>query len=550
MIKRPSELRQFFKSEEEIYEEAAEGRQFNFVYFLMLVMACLIALLGLLLNSPAVIIGAMLISPLMGPILACGLALTLADGVLGWKAGRNLALSVGEVLLIAALATWFSPLKELTPEILARANPNLMDLLIAFFSGLAGTLALTSRKSGLTILPGVAIATAVMPPLATIGYGFSTRQWAVTGGACMLFLTNIVAIVLSSGLVYLLVGFRPRHDLAHVEHRLLVRSRIVIAVVLLVALSVPLMRTLLHAAQQSRSRKSVASALRARLQAHSARLVNFDINDSGTPVAVDAFVGTPKFIETTEVQKMQDELAGLLGQSVQLKLEQVVLGSEEQKPAPPADDYLAGGWLRSGVRPEPPRPVAEVLTETQDRVEGSLGTYLGPLGVSSLTVRTLGRQENGAVTVDFEATQDQPTDPGAWNVAVAALASELGAPVKLQGEVTAQDDEAAVVHFPPRSSRAKAADLRRVRQFADQWKGREDLRFLLVASPDWPPKLRERRLQALRQLFPKGRVTDAPAEDASDGEAIRYRVVQKVEAAGQPPPILVPSPQADPALPR
>src|SRR5205823_14019337 len=123
-------------------------------------LACLISLMGLLLNSPAVIIGAMLISPLMGPILACGLALTTAEWPLGKKAARNLLLSIVEVVVVATVATYVSPLRGTTPEILARTNPNLTDLLIAFFSGLAGTIALASRKTVFTILPGVAIATA------------------------------------------------------------------------------------------------------------------------------------------------------------------------------------------------------------------------------------------------------------------------------------------------------------------------------------------------------------------------------------------------------
>lgn len=101
MIWRPSRLRELFRPATEIYKGADEGRQFDVVYFAMLVLACLIALLGLLLNSPAVIIGAMLISPLMGPILACGLALTAADWDVGKKAARNVGLSVAE-------AIWFS----------------------------------------------------------------------------------------------------------------------------------------------------------------------------------------------------------------------------------------------------------------------------------------------------------------------------------------------------------------------------------------------------------------------------------------------------------
>jgi uncharacterized hydrophobic protein (TIGR00271 family) len=134
----PAVATRLFKSTDVIYQEAYEGRQFDAVYFAMMVFACLIALMGLLLNSPAVIIGAMLISPLMGPILACGLALTTSEWSLGKKAGRNLVMSIAEVILIAMIATHLSPLREPTAEILARTNPNLMDLLIAFFSGVAG----------------------------------------------------------------------------------------------------------------------------------------------------------------------------------------------------------------------------------------------------------------------------------------------------------------------------------------------------------------------------------------------------------------------------
>jgi len=138
VIWRTSRLRELFRPAAEVRQEADESRQFDVVYFAMLVLSSLIALLGLLLNSPAVIIGAMLIAPLMGPILSCGFALTAADWNIGKKAARNVALSVVEAIVITALATRLSPLREITPEIMARTNPNLMDLLIALFSGIAG----------------------------------------------------------------------------------------------------------------------------------------------------------------------------------------------------------------------------------------------------------------------------------------------------------------------------------------------------------------------------------------------------------------------------
>ena len=286
-------IRPLFRPRKEIYQDAFEGRQFNFLYFSMLVFACLIALLGLLLNSPAVIIGAMLISPLMGPILSCGLALTLADWDLGLKAGRNTLYSVGETILIAVLATSLSPLKDATPEILARTTPNLMDLLIAFFSGLAGTLALSSRKGGLSILPGVAIATAVMPPLATVGYGISTRQWAVAGGAFMLFFTNFTAIVISADLVFLLIGFRPKQVQVGHEHSVLVKWRITIASVVLLTLSIPLLRTLLRAAQQAQIRREISVVLHQQFdRPGQSRLTSTEIKAAQQPLLIDTVVQT------------------------------------------------------------------------------------------------------------------------------------------------------------------------------------------------------------------------------------------------------------------
>ena len=157
-----------------LYRSVLEASQLDPEYLSMLALSALIALLGLLQNSAAVIIGAMLVSPLMNPILAGALALVLGDGRLGRKTGIELGLSIGGAILITWFVALLVALKQPTPEILARTNPNLLDLCIAFLSGLAGTLALRAGSSSLTIIPGGAIAVAVIPPLAVVGYGLST----------------------------------------------------------------------------------------------------------------------------------------------------------------------------------------------------------------------------------------------------------------------------------------------------------------------------------------------------------------------------------------
>ena len=182
---------------------------YNLNYWLEIVLSAGIAALGLVLNSPAVIIGAMLISPLMGPIMAAGLALAAGDLYLAVKAIANLAASVSLAVAFSAAIVWLLPFHSVTGEILARTNPTLLDLGVALFSGLAGSVAVCRFGGGeaVTTLPGVAIAVALMPPLCTIGFGLgSGANTRIMGGAGLLFLTNLVAIVASAFVVFLLTG--------------------------------------------------------------------------------------------------------------------------------------------------------------------------------------------------------------------------------------------------------------------------------------------------------------------------------------------------------
>ncbi len=177
-------------------------------YLIMTALSAAIAVLGMMLNSPAVVIGAMLLSPLMGPITSFGFSLSL----LSWRRMRKSAMTLLVGFAIAFLTTWFlslvSPLKEPTAEILARTRPNFFDLLIAVFSGVAGAYAVV-RERDETII-GVAIATALMPPIAAIGFGVSTLDFRIAGGAFFLFITNLVAISLSATGIALFYGFRPQ----------------------------------------------------------------------------------------------------------------------------------------------------------------------------------------------------------------------------------------------------------------------------------------------------------------------------------------------------
>jgi uncharacterized hydrophobic protein (TIGR00271 family) len=174
----------------------------------ILACAIVIASVGLNVNSTAVIIGAMLISPLMGPIVGAGFALAIYDFSLLKKSGKNLLIATIACLFVATVYFYFSPFKEAQSELLARTSPNIYDVLIAFFGGLVGVIALTRVDKGNPI-PGVSIATALMPPLCTAGYGLATEHYQYFLGAFYLYLINCFFICISTFLIVKYLKYEP-----------------------------------------------------------------------------------------------------------------------------------------------------------------------------------------------------------------------------------------------------------------------------------------------------------------------------------------------------
>ncbi|HNF32994.1 MAG TPA: DUF389 domain-containing protein, partial [Bacteroidia bacterium] len=166
----------------------------------VLIFAIFVASLGLNVNSTAVIIGAMLISPLMGPIMGIGLGIGINDVSLLKKAIYNYSIATGVALTTSTLFFLISPLSDAHSEILARTSPTIYDVLIALFGGFAGIIAASSKQKG-NVIPGVAIATALMPPLCTAGYGLATLQFNFFVGAFYLFIINTVFIALATFII-------------------------------------------------------------------------------------------------------------------------------------------------------------------------------------------------------------------------------------------------------------------------------------------------------------------------------------------------------------
>ena len=195
-----------------IHEEIENGVVFKGTNLWILIFAIVVASIGLNMNSNAVIIGAMLISPLMGPINGMGYSLATYDFNLFRKAVKNFSFAVGASLLTSTLYFAVTPVSTAHSEILARTSPTIYDVLIALFGGLAGIIAMSTKRKG-NVIPGVAIATALMPPICTAGYGLATLQFNFFFGALYLFTINTVFIAVASLFVCQFLRFPIRTDI-------------------------------------------------------------------------------------------------------------------------------------------------------------------------------------------------------------------------------------------------------------------------------------------------------------------------------------------------
>ncbi|MBQ8704330.1 MAG: DUF389 domain-containing protein [Bacteroidales bacterium] len=222
------------EDERQVVEQVSAGVEFRGTNLWILMCAIMIASLGLNVNSTAVIIGAMLISPLMGPIIGMGLGVGIGDYDLLKRALKNYGVATLISVVTATVYFLISPLSEARSELLARTSPSLYDVLIAFFGGAAGVLALTTKSKG-QVIPGVAIATALMPPLCTAGYGLATAQWSYFFGAFYLFFINTVFIAVATFLGVKLLRFHSQSTLA--PERLQYGRRVI--TVILVATLIP-----------------------------------------------------------------------------------------------------------------------------------------------------------------------------------------------------------------------------------------------------------------------------------------------------------------------
>ena len=196
------------EKQDKVLQDVLKNISFKGANLWILACAIFIASIGLNVNSTAVIIGAMLISPLMGPIVGIGVALAIYDLTLLKKSGKNLLTATIVSLLVSAIYFTLSPFKEAQSEILARTSPNIYDVLIAFIGGIVGIISITRVEKGNPI-PGVAIATALMPPLCTAGFGLATFNFKFFAGALYLYSINCFFIAIATFTIVKFLKYKP-----------------------------------------------------------------------------------------------------------------------------------------------------------------------------------------------------------------------------------------------------------------------------------------------------------------------------------------------------
>lgn len=391
-------------------------------YFVTLTLANLIALSGLINNSAPVIIGAMLISPLMGPILSFGFAFITGVEMVLKQAVRKITISVALTIVVAAIASFVSPLQEITTEIVSRTKPNIYDLAIAFLSGTAGAVAICTKKNYLTIVPGVAIATAVIPPLSVTGFGIGTGSLSIAFGGFFLFFTNFVAIIIATCAVFYFYGFRP-HMISEAD-LVYLKKRVMLLAGVLFIISIPLIYTLHKSITEITMQKKISGLLKRELDREKkSRLQTFSYLENKGALEISAVVNTVDYIRDEALEDIEKDIGASLETTVKLNLDQIKVQPRGLKEtvvtavAPPKPPWEV---LRASRE-----DVVKVLKKTTGRVE----KLLLPSPVIDFQIGFTDKSPDVAIGLIIK--RDAPLSPDQILLLKRLIADELGLPVNL-----------------------------------------------------------------------------------------------------------------------
>lgn len=309
----------------EVQVQLRDSSRPSFDFFLLVVLSCIIATLGLLANSPAIIIGAMLVAPLMSPIIGLGLASLTGDRKMVHDATSALIRGALLAIFISFLIGWINRLlpivflAELPAEVLGRTRPGPIDLGVALAGGAAAAFALAMPHIS-AALPGVAIATAIMPPLCTVGIGLAMERWDVAGGAFLLFITNAVSIAFAASLVFFSLGFGKSFNNIRKEVPYSLKISAFLTLLLLGPLSF-FSYQFVRDASQSRTIEQVITEEVVKIE--DVELVEWESNTNGDTLNIVLVLRTIDFLRYEDSVQLQKNIADRLQRPVAVVVNQV-----------------------------------------------------------------------------------------------------------------------------------------------------------------------------------------------------------------------------------
>lgn len=302
------------------------GVEFRGAKLWILVLAIFVASLGLNTNSAAVIIGAMLISPLMGPIIGMGLALGIYDMQLFGRSVRNYLIATLFSVLTATIYFLITPFSEAQSELLARTSPTIYDVLIALCGGLAGIIALGSRsqRTG-NVIPGVAIATALMPPLCTVGFGIASGNWMYAAGAMYLFVINTIFIASATFIgAKWIMRFAPVADVDKAREK---RTRQLVTVIALVTI-IPSVFLTVNMVRESYFKRDASVYIQQEMHWNKTQVISHKIDYSNNTISV-VLIGEE--IDSAKIEDLRERMQYYNLAGTELQVMQTAFGLDEDE---------------------------------------------------------------------------------------------------------------------------------------------------------------------------------------------------------------------------
>lgn len=309
----------FKKASDEEFKELFIGlrssAKLSSVFITLMVLSTLLATTGLFANSASVVIGAMILAPLMAPIVSLAMGTIRADVSLMKRSAITLSIGISLAIFFSFLFTLIMPIKEITPEMMSRLHPNLLDLMVALFSGMAGAYA-TSKEEVAKSLAGVAIAVALVPPLSVTGIGFGMMSAEVIYGSFLLFATNLIGITLSAALTFVVLGYAPLHKAT---------KGIIYTSIMALLISLPLLFSFIDLIERNNLLNQIKSLKHKTLNQQEIELHIIELTEEEEKLTLELNLISTEILSKEDLQRVKDTIQKSLKRDVILKINQELI---------------------------------------------------------------------------------------------------------------------------------------------------------------------------------------------------------------------------------